>query len=109
MKTFEKNYTGGLGISASEGSIKGNPFIEAHWNKAYIETTEARLGWYENDDEVMLELIDSCSVSKDTLVLIAGSGSTLMVYRLFQKEYSKLIVTDINEVALTNLEYRIGP
>ncbi len=109
MKTLEKNYTGDLGISASEGSIKRNPFIEAHWNKSYRETTEAQLGWYENDPKVMLELIDSCRVSKDAHVLIAGSGSTLLVDRLLQKGYSKLIATDISEVALTNLEDRIGP
>jgi len=109
MKPLEKNFTGDLGISASEGTIKGNPFIEVHWNRAYTETPETRLGWHENDPEVMLELIDSCKVSKDALLLIAGSGSTLLVDRLLQKGYSKLIATDISQVALTNLEDRIGP
>jgi hypothetical protein len=83
MKTLEKNYTKDFGISASESTTKETPFIEDHLNKAYSQTSEDQLGWYENDPEVMLGLIDSCELAKDASILKVGSGSTHLVDRLW--------------------------
>jgi len=109
MKTLEKNYTKNPEISSEEEIFKINPIIEDHWNKAYSQTPEERLGWYENDPEVLLGLIDFCGLAKDATIFIAGSGSTHLVDKLWQKGYSRLIANDISEVALTNLDHRIGP
>lgn len=82
--------------------------LKLHWNNAYLNSPEGKLGWYETDLSPSLSLIEKINFSKDSRILNVGAGSTTLVDELIVKGYTNIIATDISEVALSNLHSRIG-
>jgi len=82
--------------------------LKSHWNKAYANNPEERLGWFETDLGPMFRLINQISLTKSAHIINIGAGSTRLIDELIHQDYSNLIATDISEVALKKLENRIG-
>lgn len=81
---------------------------ENHWNNIYSNSKVETLGWFENNPEPSLTLIDKCQLDKTSLILNVGSGATTLVDHLLQSGYENLIVNDLSEVGLNELKKRIG-
>jgi cyclopropane fatty-acyl-phospholipid synthase-like methyltransferase len=79
-----------------------------HWNKVYNNNPIDRLGWFETDLSPMLQLINKINLSKNASIINIGAGSTVLLDELIDQNYTNLIATDISEVALANLEKRVG-
>jgi len=82
--------------------------LKSHWNKAYTNSPEERLGWFETDLSPMFRLINQINLPKNASIINIGAGSTRLIDELIEQGYSNFIATDISEVALKNLENRVG-
>lgn len=78
--------------------------FQEHWNKAYQNTSINSLGWYEENPEASLQLIEECNLAKDDLIFNAGAGATTLIKKLLEKKYSNIIVNDISASALSILK-----
>jgi len=98
------------GKSCCSTTIETNNEVnfKEHWDKAYLNSPENKLGWYETDLNPMLKLILKTGLSKSARILNVGAGSTTLIDKLLDIGYSNIIATDISEVALKKLEIRIG-
>ncbi|RLD28574.1 MAG: class I SAM-dependent methyltransferase [Bacteroidetes bacterium] len=82
--------------------------LSKHWNNAYSNKPEEKLGWYETDLSPTLKLITKTGLNKSARILNIGAGSTTLIDELIKIGYLNLIATDLSEVALKNLKDRIG-
>lgn len=82
--------------------------LKTHWDNAYKNSPEEKLGWYETDLNPTLKLIEKANLSQNARILNVGAGSTTLVDELVNRSYANIIATDISEVALANLQSRIG-
>ena len=82
--------------------------LKEHWDKAYSNSSDEKLGWYETDLTPTLGLISKTGLNKNARVLNVGAGSTTLIDELLSKGYSNLIATDLSEVALKRLADRVG-
>jgi len=97
------------GSSCCSSQVSSNAGIDLkqHWDNAYLNSPEEKLGWYETDLNPTLNLIEYTKLDKKSRILNVGSGSTTLIDALLEKGYSNLIATDISKVALKNLEDRL--
>lgn len=91
---------------SSSGS--GEMDLKSHWDNAYLNSPAEKLGWFETDLSPTLMLLEKANISKESRILNVGAGSTTLVDELITKRYTNIIVTDISEVALSNLQERVG-
>lgn len=98
----------GKSCCSTTTEINNEVNLREHWDKAYLNSPENKLGWYETDLSPMLKLILKAGLNKSTRILIVGAGSTSLVDELLNKGYSNVIATDISEIALKKLENRVG-
>lgn len=82
--------------------------LSKHWDKAYLNNPEEKLGWYESDLRPTLNLISKTGLNKSARILNVGAGSTTLIDELLKTGYSNLIATDISKIALKKLEDRLG-
>lgn len=82
--------------------------LSTHWDNAYTNSPEEKLGWYETDLQPMLQLIEKTGLSKSARIFNAGAGSTTLIDSLIESNYTNIIATDLSEVALNNLSSRVG-
>ena len=81
--------------------------LQKHWDKAYLNTSQEKLGWYEVDLSATLNLLAKAHLKKDAHILISGAGNTTLVDELVALGYTNLTATDISQVALDLLAKRI--
>ena len=84
------------------------PNLSQHWDNAYTNSSEEKLGWYETDLQPMLQLIEKTGLNKSARILNAGAGSTTLIDTLVKNKFSNIIATDLSKVALNNLSSRVG-
>jgi len=82
--------------------------LSKHWNDTYTNNPVEKLGWYETDLSPTLKLISKTGLKTPARIINVGAGSTTLIDELLKNGYSNLIATDISEIALKNLEDRIG-
>lgn len=82
--------------------------ISKHWDQAYIQSPEEKLGWYEDDFSPSLRLIDQCQLDENDSILLVGSGSSRLPDQLLDNRSFELWVSDISEVALQEVKTRLG-
>lgn len=81
---------------------------KSHWDKVYTNADVEKLGWYEENPQPSIDLIEKCNLAKEAQILNVGAGATILVDYLLQQNYSDIIATDISEAALNKLKSRIG-
>jgi SAM-dependent methyltransferase len=82
--------------------------LKSHWNNAYTKTEINKLGWYEENLEPSLRLIDKCNLNPDASILNVGAGATTLVDELLRQGYTNIIANDLSETALEKLKERLG-
>jgi SAM-dependent methyltransferase len=75
-----------------------------HWDNTYKKQPLTSLGWYEENAEQTLKLIEDCKLPTDALLFNAGAGATTLIQDLLKKGFKNIIVNDISEVALSELK-----
>ncbi len=79
-----------------------------HWNNAYSNSPQEKLGWYETDLSPSLDLINKTGLQKSARIINIGSGSTTLIDALLELNYTNLIATDISDIALNELKSRVA-
>jgi 2-polyprenyl-3-methyl-5-hydroxy-6-metoxy-1,4-benzoquinol methylase len=81
--------------------------LQKHWNNAYLNSPEEKLGWFETDLTPTLKLVSKTNLEKSARILNVGAGSTTLIDELIKLGYTDLIASDLSEVALEKLDNRI--
>lgn len=92
----------------SSPAPEANKNYQTHWDTAYTNSPNEKLGWYETDLSPTLQLIEKSGVTKSSKIINIGAGSTMLIDELLNQGFNNLIATDISPVSLTSLENRIG-
>ena len=79
-----------------------------HWNTAYHKNKVSNLGWYEEDPDATLQLIQQCGLSKDARLLNVGVGASTLLDKLIIGGYKNIIANDLSSTALGKLKKRLG-
>ncbi|MCF6182423.1 methyltransferase domain-containing protein [Lutibacter sp.] len=79
-----------------------------HWDNTYQKNPLTSLGWYEENSEKTLNLIEVCNLPKDALLFNAGAGATTLIQDLLKKNFTNIIVNDISSVALSELRKNLS-
>lgn len=93
---------------SSTPNLEKNINYQAHWDAAYTNSPNEKLGWFETDLSPTLKLIEKSAVGKSAKIINIGAGSTMLIDELLNLGFSHLIATDISPVSLVGLENRIG-
>ncbi len=78
-----------------------------HWNKVYKKQEINQLGWYEENPEPSLRLIEKCDLKKHDRIIVVGSGASTLVDKLIEKGFEKIICNDISNSGLHELKQRL--
>lgn len=79
-----------------------------HWNNAYLNSPDEKLGWYESFPEETICLVEKCNLSPDSLILNVSAGTTTLIEFLLLMGYKNIIVTDTSDASLEKLKQRPG-
>jgi hypothetical protein len=82
--------------------------LKEHWNNAYLNNAEDKLGWYEEFPQESICLIDKCNLSPDSVILNVGAGTTTLIGFLLLMGYTNIIATDISNNSLAKLKTSLG-
>ncbi len=82
--------------------------LKKHWNTAYGNNEVSRLGWYEEDPDATLQLIQQCNLSKDARILNVGVGASTLLDKMVNIGFENIIANDISNTALEKLKTRLG-
>lgn len=75
-----------------------------HWNNAYSSTDATKLGWYQKEHAVSMDLISYCDGKN---LIDVGAGTTTLIDSLVDDNYD-VTVLDISSEALRILSKRHG-
>ncbi len=81
--------------------------LTSHWDKTYTREVK-KLGWYEENPEESLKLIEKCGLNKEASILNVGAGASTLIDELVKLDYKNIIANDISSNALDKLKVRIG-
>jgi len=79
-----------------------------HWETVYSKYDHTELGWFEENPQPSLDLIELCNLNSNARLLNVGAGATTLVDKLIDLKYINILATDISEKALTVLTDRIS-
>ncbi len=82
--------------------------LKSYWNKVYDKNEVNQLGWYENNPEPSIKLIDNCKLNKNARILNVGAGASTLIDSLLENGYKNVIATDISVSSLEKLKNRLG-
>lgn len=89
-------------------SAKEEKNLKEHWNNAYLNSPDEKLGWYESFPEETICLVEKCNLSPDSVILNVGAGTTTLIEFLLLMGYKNVIATDISDASLEKLKQRLG-
>ncbi len=71
-----------------------------HWEKVYSTKADKEVGWFQQNPEVSLQIIQKYAQSFDDSIIDIGGGNSYLVKNLFELGYLNLTVLDISKAAL---------
>lgn len=78
-----------------------------HWDAIFRTTTDAQLGWYEENVAQTLKFLDRIPAGNPLDVFLPGAGTSGLVDELLRRGHS-LVLNDISLAALDKLQTRLG-
>ncbi|KPQ13556.1 MAG: hypothetical protein HLUCCX10_12625 [Algoriphagus marincola HL-49] len=81
---------------------------ESHWEKVYQTKDTTKVGWFQIQPQVSIDLISEIEIDKTSPVIDVGGGDGLLVDWLVKERFSKVTVLDIATAALDKSKARLG-
>ncbi|PIQ62365.1 MAG: methyltransferase type 12, partial [Bacteroidetes bacterium CG12_big_fil_rev_8_21_14_0_65_60_17] len=78
-----------------------------HWDAIFRTTTDAELGWYEENVAQTLRFLDRIPAGNSLDVFLPGAGTSRLVDELLRRGH-RLVLNDISQAALNKLQIRLG-
>lgn len=82
--------------------------LQSYWDRVYEKMEVEQLGWYEENPEQSLLLIEKCDLKKNARILNVGTGASTLIDKLLENKYENLIACDISSSSLNKLKARLG-
>jgi len=82
--------------------------VKEHWDKVYSETEDEKLSWYEEFPAPAVKMLNSCKITKNESILIAGAGTSTIVKYLATEGFTGILAADISNTALEKLKDSLG-
>jgi hypothetical protein len=79
----------------------------SHWDNIFAKTENNKLGWYEENTNQTIQLLNRIPNWEASTILITGAGTSALIDDLLQKKV-KLILNDISIEAISLVKNRIG-
>ena len=79
--------------------------LNEHWDNIFENTSDEKLGWYEDNVNQTLKFFDFTDGFKELTIFITGAGTSLLIDKLVGKTKT-LILNDISKKALEKLELK---
>jgi len=80
---------------------------ESHWNNLFKSVNYKDVLWYQDSPSKSLSLIDTY-VDKNSSIIDAGCGTSLLVDNLLRNDYTDLTLLDTSKKALEIVKQRVG-
>ncbi len=106
--TGESCHIDDKGSSCCAPAAEEEKSLKEHWNKAYLNSPDDKLGWYEAFPEETICLVEKCNLSPDSVILNVGAGTTTLIGFLLLIGYKNVIATDISDASLNKLKISLG-
>jgi SAM-dependent methyltransferase len=81
---------------------------KAHWENVYQHKSPDEVSWYQPTPTLSIELMTSCSSSKEVEFIDVGGGASTFVDTLLEKGYTHLTVLDLSATALEKSKQRLA-
>ena len=78
-----------------------------HWQSVYQTKDYRRVGWYQDSPETSLDLLNKIDASKDSRIIDAGCGASLLVDHLLILGFQHITLTDLSSEALSITKERL--
>ncbi len=82
--------------------------LQTYWDGIYEKNEVEKLGWYEENPEQSLLLIEKCGLNKNARILNIGTGASTLIDKLLENKYENVIASDISSSSLSKLKARLG-
>lgn len=79
-----------------------------HWEKVYETKTDTDVGWFQENPNTSLKLINKYAANKNIHIIDIGGGNSYLTKMLFDQGYSDLTVLDISDKAIVRSKSRFG-
>lgn len=79
-----------------------------HWDGVYSSKPSQELGWYQENPEISVSLIDSLELSHDSRIIDIGGGDSNLTLLLLRKGFSDVNLLDISRKAIERNRSRLG-
>lgn len=78
-----------------------------HWENVYQTKTDQDVGWYQDNPETSLKLVEKYSTRKDSQIIDVGGGTSHLSRILMSMGYTNLTILDLSSHALKRSQSRI--
>ncbi len=79
-----------------------------HWDSVHAQRGETEVSWYEVEPRMSLDLITEFAHTTACRIIDIGGGASVLVDRLLDLDFEKIVVLDISETALEKAKSRLG-
>jgi ubiquinone/menaquinone biosynthesis C-methylase UbiE len=84
------------------------PDLKAHWEEVYSTNGATGVSWYQGEPCLSLELIRSVAPATGGRIIDIGGGASVLVDRLLDLVFERILVLDIAKTALEAARSRLG-
>lgn len=81
---------------------------KSHWENVYKDKSPLEVSWYVKEPEMSLQLIRNAETALDAPIIDIGGGSSVLVDRLRDNDYTNIAVLDISANALAYAQDRLA-
>lgn len=78
-----------------------------HWENVYQTKTDQDVGWYQDNPETSLKLVEKYGKRKDSQIIDVGGGNSHLSRILMSMGYTNLTILDLSSHALKRSQSRI--
>lgn len=79
-----------------------------HWETVYETKTDTDVGWFQENPNTSLKLINKYAANKNIHIIDIGGGNSFLTKMLFDQGYANLTVLDISDKAIERSKSRFG-
>jgi SAM-dependent methyltransferase len=79
-----------------------------HWERVYATHSSSDVSWYEREPAMSLRLVEAAARSTRDAIIDVGAGTSRLVDRLLDDEFTDVTVLDVSSGALYETRARLG-
>jgi len=82
--------------------------IKKHWENVYRNKSPLEVSWYQQNPALSLLLIAHAQTPRNAPIIDIGGGSSTLVDKLYDEDYTNISVLDISGSALAHAKIRLA-